>query len=73
MSTGLSSGRNLHKIAVRNEMAKCSLRAAQEAGEAFIAGVSENSNLLANHDKCVTVQPKDMQLYRNINRNNESI
>ena len=34
----------------------------QEAGEAFLMGLLEQSNLCAIHAKCVTIMPKDIQL-----------
>jgi histone H3 len=40
--------------------------ALQEAAEAYIVGLFEDSNLCAIHAKRVTVMPKDMQLSRRI-------
>jgi histone H3 len=42
------------------------LLAMQEASEAYIVGVFEDSNLCAIHAKRVTIQPKDIQLARRI-------
>lgn len=40
--------------------------AIQEAAEAYLIGVFEDSNLCAIHAKRVTIMPKDMQLARRI-------
>lgn len=40
--------------------------ALQEACEAYIVGLFEDTNLCAVHSKRVTIQPKDMQLARRI-------
>ena len=40
--------------------------ALQEAAEAYLVQLLEDSNLCAVHAKCVTIQPKDMQLARRI-------
>jgi histone H3 len=40
--------------------------AAQEAAEAYLIGLFEDTNLLALHAKRVTIMPKDMQLARRI-------
>lgn len=42
------------------------LEAMQEAAEAFLVGVFEDTNLCALHAKRVTIMPKDMQLARRI-------
>ena len=42
--------------------------ALQEAAEAYIVGIFEDSNLCALHSKRVTVMPKDVQLARRIRR-----
>ena len=42
--------------------------ALQEAAEAYIVGLFEDSNLCALHSKRVTVMPKDIQLARRIRR-----
>ena len=57
---------------------KCNLRfqsqailALQEATEAYIVGLFEDTNLLAIHAKRVTIMPKDMQLARRIRGDNK--
>ena len=40
----------------------------QEAAEAYLVQLLEDSNLCAIHAKCITIQPKDMQLARQILR-----
>lgn len=42
------------------------LQALQEATEAYLTGMFEDSNLCALHAKRVTVMPRDMQLARRI-------
>jgi histone H3 len=42
------------------------LMALQEASEAFLIGLFEDTNLCAIHAKRVTIFPKDMQLARRI-------
>jgi histone H3 len=42
------------------------LLALQEASEAYLVGVFEDTNLCALHAKRVTIMPKDMQLARRI-------
>ena len=38
------------------------IMALQEAAEAFLVGLFEDTNLCAIHAKCVTIMPKDIQL-----------
>jgi histone H3 len=38
----------------------------QEAAEAYLVSLFEDINLLALHEKRVTIMPKDMQLARRI-------
>ena len=38
--------------------------ALQEASEAYLVGLLEDSNLSAIHSGCVTIMPKDIQLAR---------
>ena len=45
-----------------------SMEALQEASEAFMTGIFEDTNLLAIHGKRVTVQPKDIQLCVRLHR-----
>ena len=40
--------------------------ALQEASEAYLVGLLEDSNLCAIHSGCVTIMPKDIQLARHI-------
>ncbi|XP_057595683.1 histone H3.3A-like [Hippopotamus amphibius kiboko] len=40
--------------------------ALQEADEGYLVGLFEDTNLCANHTKCVTITPKDIQLARRI-------
>ena len=40
--------------------------ALQEAAEAYLVQLLEDSNLCAIHAKCITIQPKDIQLARRI-------
>ena len=42
------------------------LQALQEASEAYLVGLFEDTNLCALHAKRVTIMPKDMQLARRI-------
>ena len=44
------------------------VKALQEAGEAFPVGLLEQANLYAIHTKQITVMPKDIQLPRCIRR-----
>jgi histone H3 len=46
------------------------LEALQEAAEAYLVAMFEDTNLCAIHAKRVTIQSKDMQLARRLNRNN---
>ena len=43
-----------------------SILALQEASEAYIVGLFEDTNLCALHAKRVTIMPKDVQLARRI-------
>jgi histone H3 len=40
--------------------------ALQEASEAYLVAMFDDTNLCAMHAKCVTIMPKDMQLVCNI-------
>ena len=42
------------------------IKALQEAAEAYLVGLFEDTNLCAIHAKRVTIQPKDIQLARRI-------
>ena len=56
-------GRNITTDA---RMQSSALLALQEASEAYLVGLFEDTNLCAIHAKRVTIQPKDMQLARRI-------
>ena len=43
-----------------------SVEALQEASEAYLVGLFEDTNLCAIHAKRVTIMPKDIQLARKI-------
>jgi len=51
---------------VAERIQSSALLALQEAAEAYLVGVLEDSNMLAIHCKRVTIMPKDMQLARRI-------
>lgn len=42
------------------------IMALQEAAEAYLVGLFEDSNLCAIHAKRITIMPKDLQLARRI-------
>lgn len=44
----------------------CCLLLLQEASEAYLVGLFEDTNLCAIHAKRVTIMPKDIQLARRI-------
>ena len=48
------------------------LAASQEASEAYIIGLFEDTNLCAIHARRVTVMPKDLQLSWRIQREHQS-
>ena len=52
------------KTDLRFQMA--AIKALQEAAEAYLVGLFEDSNLCAIHAKRVTIMPKDIQLARRI-------
>lgn len=47
-------------------VAGAAIAALQEAAEAYLVGLFEDSNLCAIHAKRVTIMPKDIQLARRI-------
>eukprot|EP00804_Cyclotella_cryptica_P019865 CCRYP_017033-RA/>CCRYP_017033-RA protein AED:0.36 eAED:0.36 QI:0/-1/0/1/-1/0/1/0/57 len=47
------------------------LAASQEASEAYLIGLMEDTNLCAIHARRVTIMPKDMHLSRQIRREYE--
>ena len=51
---------------VDHRMQTASVLALQEASEAYMVGLFEETNLCATHAKRVTVMPKDIQLARHI-------
>ena len=71
--------RLVHEIARDSEVIKsplcgkvrfqsAAIMALQEASEAYLVGLFEDSNLCAIHAKRVTIMPKDIQLARRIRR-----
>ena len=42
------------------------MMALQEAAQAYLVSLMEDSNLIAIHAKCVMIQPKDIQLEQRI-------
>ena len=55
---------NLTKANIRFQSG--AIMALQEASEAYLVGLLEDSNLCAIHAKQVTIMPKDIQLARRI-------
>ena len=49
------------------------LAASQEASEAYLIGLLEDTNLCAIHARRVTIMPKDLQLSRKIQREYQSL
>ena len=47
-------------------MQSTAVLALQEASEAYLVGLFEDTNLCAIHGKCVMIMPKDMQLAQHI-------
>ena len=58
-----------HLIKENVRFQSIAMMALQEASEAYLVGLFEDSNLCAIHAKRVTLMPKDMQLARTICRN----
>ena len=58
------SGRSLHVRDLRFQSS--AVVALQEASEAYLVGLFEDTNLCAIHAKRVTIMPKDIQLARRI-------
>ena len=65
--------KQIHQEMFRNHPDKASMRyqstavlALQEASEAYLVGLFEDTNLCAIHAKRVTIMPKDIQLARRI-------
>ena len=61
------SSRNRKRICGRvDRITSAALEALQEASEAYLIGLFEDTNLLAMHAKRVTIMPKDMALAKRI-------
>ena len=50
----------------RLNFASGAIQALQEAAEAYLISLFEDTNLCAIHAKCITIMPKDIQLARRI-------
>ena len=59
----------------KNELryASSALLALQEAAEAFLVGLFEDSNLCAIHAKRITIMPKDMQLAKRVRGDRQGV
>ena len=55
-----------HEVKTDLRFQSTALLALQEAAEAYLVGLFEDTNLCALHAKRVTIQPKDLQLARRI-------
>jgi histone H3 len=56
----------IHEIDTGLRLQSTAVMALQEAAEAYLVGLFEDTNLCAIHAKRVTIQPKDMLLARRI-------
>ena len=56
----------LQRFGVGLRVTLAMMMALQEAAEAYLVQLLEDSNLCAIHAKCITIQPKDIQLARRI-------
>lgn len=54
----------MSNLVIRNRAKPCCVM--QEAAEAYLVGLFEDTNLAAIHAKRVTIMPKDIQLARRI-------
>ena len=54
------------KVAQEMRFLSSVLLALQEAAEAYLMGLFEDTNRCAIHARCVTIMPKDIQLVRRI-------
>ena len=54
----------LHRYGVGYRVTPAMMMVLQEAAEAYLVQLLGDSNLCAIHAKCITIQPKDMQLAR---------
>ena len=61
-----------HSISGDLHFQATALAASQEASEAFLVGLMEDSNLCAIHARRVTIMPKDLQLSQRIRREYQS-
>ena len=52
----------LQQIRLDMQLTPATILAIQEAAEAFLISLFEDTNLCAIHAKCVTIMPKDMKL-----------
>ena len=58
------SERNCTGFQNRPSFQSSAIRALQEASEAYLVGLFEDTNLCAIHAKHITIMPKDIQLAR---------
>ena len=56
----------MHDFRADFQIASAAVRALQDAAEAYLVGLFEDTNLCAIHAKRVTIMPKDIQLARRI-------
>lgn len=61
-----------HEIKTDLRFQSTAILALQEATEAYLVGLFEDTNLCALHAKRVTITPKDMQLARRIRGEREA-
>ena len=52
----------LQQIRLDMQLTPATVLAIQEAAEAFLVCLFEDTNLCATHAKCITIMPKDMKL-----------
>jgi histone H3/H4 len=62
----LSSFADLRSLLVSYPPFSSAVMALQEASEAYLVSLFEDTNLCAIHAKRVTIQPKDLQLARRL-------
>ncbi|VAI70608.1 unnamed protein product [Triticum turgidum subsp. durum] len=61
-----STGGKAPRKQLATKAARNAVSALQEAAEAYLVGMFEDTNLCAIHAKRVTIMPKDIQLARRI-------
>ncbi|VAH07519.1 unnamed protein product [Triticum turgidum subsp. durum] len=61
-----STGGKAPRKQLATKAARNAVSALQEAAEAYLVGLFEDTNLCAIHAKRVTIMPKDIQLARRI-------